>query len=222
MARAIVTEEDVAEVAQQLLEAGEEPTIIRVQAIIGGGSFSTVKRYLDAWKAQRQVAVAAPVAAPSEIMQRAAEFGRLIWQEASILAAQEVQRVRQEAQRQVEEARAAAAEAEQVVDRLEAQVEEQAEQLEAAQRERDEAKVALGKAQVAAQVAEVRLEEQGQRLADLQRQVEAQAGELAQARAELLTQARLVGEIEALRRQLGEIAPPSSKPSRRAKPTDEG
>ena len=105
MARAIVTEEAVAEVAQQLADAGEEPSIIRVQAVIGGGSFSTVKKHLDAWKAQRQVAAAAPVVAPSEIMQRAAEFGRLLWQEASLLAAQEVQRVREEARRQVEEAR---------------------------------------------------------------------------------------------------------------------
>lgn len=222
MARAIVTEDEVAEVAQQLVEAGEEPTIIRVQAIIGGGSFSTVKRYLDAWKAQRQVAVAAPVAAPAEIMQRAAEFGRLIWQEASTLAAQEVTRIRDEARRQVEEARTAMTEAEQVIDRLEAVVEEQTGQLEVAQRERDEAKAALGQAQVAVQVAEVRLEEQGQRLADLQRQVEAQAVDLAQARAELLAQARVAGEIEALRRQFDELTASGGKPSRRTKPADGG
>lgn len=187
MARAIVTEEVVAEVAQQLAELGEEPSIIRIQALIGGGSFSTVKKHLDAWKAQRQTTV--PAVAPAEILQRATEFGRLVWQEAVTLAAQEVMRVREEARCQVEEARAATVEAEQVIAQLELQVEEQAQQLAVAQRERDDARAALGQAQVAAQVAEARREEQAQRLADLQRQVEVQA--------------RLAGEVEALRHQLG-------------------
>jgi chromosome segregation ATPase len=227
MARAIVTEDAVAEVAQQLVEAGEEPSIIRVQAVIGGGSFSTVKRALDAWKAERQVAAAAPVAAPPQIVQRAAEFGRLLWQEAASLAAQEVNRVREEARRQVEQARVAEAEAEQAIARLEAEVEAQIQQLVEAQRERAEVRAALEQAQVAAQVNAARFEAQAERVTDLQRQVEAQAGELALARADLVAQARLVGEVEALRHQIVErpaapALPAPAKPVARRKATEGG
>ena len=70
----------------RLADAGEEPSIIRIQALIGGGSFSTVKKHLDAWKVQRQAAVA-PVAVPEAVTRRVEEFGRQLWQEAAALAA---------------------------------------------------------------------------------------------------------------------------------------
>lgn len=209
MARAIVTQETVAAAAQQLLDAGEELTIVTVQAKIGGGSFSTVKRHLDDWKAQRK-AGGAPPAAPDAVIQRATELARLVWQEASALAAQETMQARAEADRQVEQARAAEAEAERAVSQLEseaeiraAEAEARAAELEATRQERDTARAALVQAQLAAQVAEARFAEQAQYLTDLQRQVEAQSRELAEARAEILAQARIVGEVEALRRQLG-------------------
>ena len=47
MAKSVVTQERVFEVADALTERGEEPGILSVQATIGGGSYSTVKRYLD-------------------------------------------------------------------------------------------------------------------------------------------------------------------------------
>ena len=203
MARAIVTDEAVVAAAEQLVADGEEPSIIRVQELVGGGSYSTVKRYLDAWKAQRQVP-ATSVQAPREIMERAAEFGRLLWQAAAALAAQEVAQVREEVRRQVVQAREAEAEGERAITLLESQIEQQVLQLEAFQRDRDDARDQLGQSTIAAQVTAVRLEEQGRYLADLRHQVEVQAQELAQARAELLAQARHMGELEALRRQLAE------------------
>jgi len=50
MAKPVVTEALVFTVADQLQAGGTEPTIIMVQERIGGGSYTTVKRYLDAWK----------------------------------------------------------------------------------------------------------------------------------------------------------------------------
>ena len=206
MARAIVTDEAVVAAAERLVADGEEPSIIRVQELVGGGSYSTVKRYLDAWKVQRQVP-ATSVQAPREIMERAAEFGRLLWQAAAALAAQEVAQVREEVRRQVVQAREAEAEGERAITLLESQIEQQVLQLEALQRDRDDARDQLGQSTTAAQVMAVRLEEQGRYLADLRHQVEAQAEELVQARAELLAQARHMGELEALRRQLAERSP---------------
>jgi chromosome segregation ATPase len=203
MARAIVTQEAVAEAAAQLVAAGEEPSIINVQARIGGGSFSTVKRYLDAWK-EAQAAVPAQVEAPPAVQEQAAAFGRAVWQAAVALAEQQIAQVRAEAERQVAQARASEAEAMQAVTRLETQLEELAQQLVAAQQERDAARGALDEAVLAEQRAQARLEEQRERLTDLHRQVEAQATELSQARADLLAQAKLAGEVEALRRQMAD------------------
>lgn len=66
MARTGVTETQVAAAADQLLLAGERPTIERVRAVLGTGSPSTLIRHLDAWwrdlgrrlaDKQRQVAI---------------------------------------------------------------------------------------------------------------------------------------------------------------------
>jgi hypothetical protein len=215
MARAIVTQEAVEAAAQQLVDAGEEPGIVAVQAKIGGGSFSTVKRYLDSWKAQRQVKPAMP-AAPDQVQQRAVEFARVVWQEAAAIADRQIAQARAEADDEIAQARAAELEAEQVVAQLEAEAEARVAELTTTRQERDAARAALEATQRAAQVAEMRLEEQAQRLADLQRQVEAQAAELVHARAELLAQARLVGEVEALRRQVADAPPPKLRGRRPA------
>lgn len=62
MARQIVTSERVAEIANALVLEGQEPSIVAVQAQIGGGSYSTVKRYLDVWRQERaEAAASAPV-----------------------------------------------------------------------------------------------------------------------------------------------------------------
>lgn len=53
MAKPIVTQERVNETADALVATGEEPSIITVQARIGGGSYTTIKRYLDVWKQQQ-------------------------------------------------------------------------------------------------------------------------------------------------------------------------
>ena len=203
MARAIVTQEAVAEAAAQLVAAGEEPSIINVQAQIGGGSFSTVKRYLDAWK-EAQAAAPALVEAPPAVQEQAAAFGRAVWQAALVLAEQQIAEGRADAERQVAQARASEAEAMQAVTRLETQLDDLAQQLVAVQQERDAARGALDEAVLAEHRAQARLEEQRERLVDLQRQLEAQATELAQARADLLAQAKITGEVEALRRQVAE------------------
>jgi hypothetical protein len=44
----------LARTAEQLLAEGQDPTLILVQERVGGGSYSTVKKHLDAWKARRE------------------------------------------------------------------------------------------------------------------------------------------------------------------------
>lgn len=53
MAKPVVTEALVFTVSDQLQAGGTEPTILTVQERIGGGSYTTIKRYLDTWKQQQ-------------------------------------------------------------------------------------------------------------------------------------------------------------------------
>ncbi len=51
--------------ADVLVVAGEEPSMVVVQQRIGGGSYTTTNRYLDAWKQSRAAQLA--VCMPAEI-----------------------------------------------------------------------------------------------------------------------------------------------------------
>ncbi|HEU4324476.1 MAG TPA: DNA-binding protein, partial [Roseiflexaceae bacterium] len=55
MAPKVATQESVNEAAEALLAAGQEPTLRAVQERTKG-SYSTVKRHLEVWQAQRKAA----------------------------------------------------------------------------------------------------------------------------------------------------------------------
>jgi hypothetical protein len=67
MARQIVTQHAVNEAAEALILEGSEPSILAVQSRIGGGSYSTVKRFLDVWKQERAEAATAAPDTPPEV-----------------------------------------------------------------------------------------------------------------------------------------------------------
>jgi hypothetical protein len=69
MAKALVTQDLVTTIADGLAAAGIEPTILTVQERIGAGSYTTVKCYLDQWKAQQAQLPAVEV--PPEITAKA-------------------------------------------------------------------------------------------------------------------------------------------------------
>lgn len=48
--KSTVTYEAVAQAAAQLVSRRESPTIRAVRLMVGGGSFSTIAKHLDAWK----------------------------------------------------------------------------------------------------------------------------------------------------------------------------
>ncbi|RRR78382.1 MAG: DNA-binding protein [Candidatus Viridilinea halotolerans] len=192
VARELATEEIVWSIAQQMHDAGQEPSIVRIHARIGGGSFTTVKRHLDAWKAQRLVTSSLPPV-PDMLQQKMDELVKNIWHIAITCATEEVAYARAEAEKHVAQARAETAEAEHAINILENQVDDLDSAVAQMQQERDDARSALVQAQAATGIAEARL-------ADMQRQLEAHIAELTHTRSE--ARARLVGEVEALRRHL--------------------
>ena len=208
MPKPIATQEAVFKAADTLAATGEEPSIIRVQETIGAGSYTTIKRFLDAWKIARASERALPIEIPTEIAARGTEFVQALWQAAMALTEQRISQIRAEHERQVTETQARLSEAEQTIERLE---------VEAAERERTiEVQIEVGKQHEqelsilhAAQAADrARIEELVRRTDDLQHQLTERTDELRTAGQRLETtlveRARLEGELEALRRQLND------------------
>jgi chromosome segregation ATPase len=93
LARSGVSEEQVARAADELVLAGERPTIERVRAHLGTGSPNTLIRHLDAWwkrlgerltESRRQVEVPD---APAEVSEAASAMWRLALMRAADVAA---------------------------------------------------------------------------------------------------------------------------------------
>ena len=118
MAKSVVTQERVFEVADALTERGEEPSILSVQAAIGGGSYSTVKRYLDVWKEtgrQRRVQVALPDA----VVERLMGLGRDFWALLEERTAREIDQIRAGAKEDAAALEVQVRQAEQAIAKLE-------------------------------------------------------------------------------------------------------
>ncbi len=108
-----------------LTARGEEPGILSVQAAIGGGSYSTVKRYLDNWKEagrQRRAQIDLPEAAVERLMSLGRDFWALLEERTALQVDQIRARAKQEAaalEAQVRQAEQAIAKLEHDKDRLE-------------------------------------------------------------------------------------------------------
>jgi ribosomal protein L29 len=200
MPKAVVTADVVAAAAAQLVAAGQEPSLIAVQAAIGGGSFSTVKRYLDPWRAER--AALATVAVPAAVTGLGGELTVRLWQQAVTQADERVARIRAEAAEQTAVLATALDAAETTIERLETEQAALIVQLAAAEAQATTATAAQRAAEVVAQTATAQAETLHAHVADLQAQlataqVQAAAGQAAQ-----LAQAQLTGELGVLRERL--------------------
>jgi chromosome segregation ATPase len=211
MAKALVTQERVFEVAQGLVEQGIAPTILNVQDGIGGGSYTTVKRYLDQWREaapkQRR-----PVELPEAAIAKLMSLGREFWALLDEQAGQQVEAIRAATGEEIAAIQAQLDQAEQAIARLEAerdQAESRAVEQEQAHREAVQAHQAQTE-RVAA--AEAKAGELAERVADLKGELqlahaqhaaerEAATTARAEAQAVAVEAARLQGELTALRTQ---------------------
>jgi hypothetical protein len=198
MARQIVTQQFVTEAAEALVGEGSEPSIVAVQARIGGGSFSTVKRFLDAWKQMRAQDAAAAPDTPAEVQAQGQDFARAVWVLASREAQRDVQQVKNEALVEVGALRAELTQATSEIGRLEAVEAHQCAEIELQQAQLRESGLALAQAQT-----------QALRMVELEKVLVEHRDEIATTRAEATTKAveagKLTGEVEALRTQVREL-----------------
>jgi predicted RNase H-like nuclease (RuvC/YqgF family) len=196
---ATATPEAVAAAAEALQAAGKRVSTIAVQGHLGGGSFTTVQKYLEGWQQTQRDQRAAVVDVPSAVVERGMTLLRQVWQAAQAEAGQEITQTREETEAQLAEMRDQLAEALLAVQRQEAENAEQAEalatlekQVSTLQAERDEARTEarVNAAQVAAAA---------ERVQELQTRLDAQASVS-------LELAQLQGAHGALQRQVEEQA----------------
>jgi len=168
-----------------------------VQGHLGGGSFTTVQKYLEAWQQTQRDQRAAVVEVPSAVVERGMTLLRQVWQAAQAEAGQEITQTREETEAQLVEMRDQLAEALLAVQRQEAENSEQAQALAAQearvitlQAERDEARTE-------ARVHAVQAAAAAERVQELQTRLDAQASVS-------LELAQLQGAHGALQRQVEE------------------
>jgi len=198
MARQIVTQQTVTEAAEALIVEGAEPSIVAVQARIGGGSYSTVKKFLDVWKQERAEAATAAPETPAEVQAKAQEFARIVWALASREAQAEAQQTKDEAQAEVAAVRVELGEANNEIARLEGMEAVQAETIDQQAAKLREIELALAEAQTQAR----RVPELEKSLADLRAELDASRKDATDKAVEA---GRLAGEAEALRAQVREL-----------------
>ncbi|MFU4145070.1 DNA-binding protein [Pseudomonas aeruginosa] len=198
MARQIVTQQAVTEAAEALIVEGAEPSIVAVQARIGGGSYSTVKKFLDVWKQERAEAATAAPETPAEVQAKGQEFARIVWALASREAQAEAQQAKDEAQAAVAAVRVELAEATNEIARLEGVEASQAATIDQQAAKLREVELALAEAQTQAR----RVAELEKSLADLRAELDASRKDATDKAVEA---GRLAGEAEALRAQVREL-----------------
>lgn len=207
MARQIVTQEAVKEAAEALITEGTEPSILTVQARIGGGSYSTVKKFLDMWKQQWTEAAIAVPEIPAEVQSKGQEFTRIVWTLASHNAQAEARQTKNQTQAQITAVRLELTEATNEIRRLETIEVAQATTIEQQAVKLREVELALAENQTQAR----RVFELEKSLADIRAELNASRKESADKAVEA---AKLAGEADALRaqvRDLLEVIKPQTK-----------
>lgn len=204
MAKQVATEEAVFAAADALVAEGKEPSLKVVQERTGG-SYTTVKRHLEAWEAKRKGEIAA-VDLPADIEVRGRDFVQALYAHALRDAKAAVAEPLALAEAARDKAESERADAEAEVARLEGVEQEQAGRLEAlTQRVRElEMSTAAQQATIQEKAAAVaRLEAQ---LAEAQSALAARDQELAGLRASAKTVEGLQGQLEALQRSVQGLA----------------
>ncbi len=198
MARPLATQEIVFDAASALVADGVQPTIVTVQAKIGGGSYTTIKRLLDKWHAERAHLHEAALEVPGVVEEKCAELGRTLWAIAVKEASKETLAAKEDAERQIATAGRELEFAQSEIRRLEEAEVAQNQLLENATSQLSRATADLTEALAKAA-----------KVPDLEARLVAAQAEANTARREATERAveagRLAGEAESLRVQLREV-----------------
>lgn len=180
MARPVVTQEFVDTAADMLLSEGTTPTVILVQEQTGG-SYTTVKRYLDRWREAKKTVLVPAIEIPEEVVTKSNELTRALWSLVTVYAEQRIADVQQTAQAEIAAARGTVQELERAITRQEERNEEQGERLLSLEADLRQAHTDRERAQAAMQIVEARITELVERQREDRQQIERTQAQLQQA-----------------------------------------
>lgn len=200
MARQVATQETVYAAADALVAEGRDASLTLVQERTGG-SYTTVKRYLEAWEEKRKRDVAA-VAVPAAIEARGREFVQGLYAQVLHAANAAVAEPLALAETAREKAEARLAGAESEVARLEAVEQEQASRIDGLLERVRELEMASAAHQATIQEKAAALARAESQLTEAQRNLAARDQELADLRATAKAFEALQGQLEALQRSV--------------------
>ncbi len=125
--RPVVDREELFEAANRLAAEGREVTALTLLNALGGGSLTTIYKHLSAWEAQRPAVVPA---GNSEIPPSVQAAFAGTWRAAQLEAAREIAAAKEKAQEEVQQAQKQFADAVAAIEKLEADSEADAQQIE--------------------------------------------------------------------------------------------
>ena len=198
MAKQFATQELVFKAAADLLAEGVDPSLLLVQAKVGGGSYTTIKRYLDQWAAHRASEAQTALDVPESVAKKSMELARSLWATAMQEAQAQAQAAKLAAELKLSEIGKELAFAQSEIGRLEALEEAQAQAFDHQGQALAQMKINLSDAQL--QIAKA---------ADVASRLMATEQELVAARQAASTHAveagRLSGEAQALAGQVRDL-----------------
>ena len=140
--RAIVDRDEFFEVADRLTSEGKEIAALSMLNALGGGSFTTIYRYLSDWLASQPKASADNKGAIPDAVQNAFASA---WRVAALEAAREIAAAKEKAAEEVHSAQKQFQEALQAIERLESETEADASRIAALEKKVQELEAALQK-----------------------------------------------------------------------------
>lgn len=198
-----ITKQDIWRTADELDAEGIRPTLAAVRKKLGSGSFTTISDAMGEWKSRKQAtALPAQEPVPAAVSEQLAEAGSALWAIALAHATARLEEDRKRIEADKETMGQRLAEAAELADNLTLEndkLRERIKELEPIERERDK---------IADQLAEVK-RRSGEELARCMEKANRRDTEAIEARKEAKAAneqaARLQGQVEALKEQVGNL-----------------
>lgn len=196
--KAVATAETVAEAVEALFTEGLDPTVERVRAKLGGGSFTTISKLLSEALARRQTQATQVSEVPSDLVEIGQRAVASIYATVQRQAAAKIELIEADAHKQIEVANHARAEAALEIERLEREGEQSAEGLVVAQKATQDAIARAERGEATAQASRDEIKHLTQVLAGAQADAQAarESDREAQQRAARSEDARRAAEVE--------------------------
>ncbi len=179
--KAVATVETVTAAVEALIGEGLDPTVERVRAKLGGGSFTTINKVLGEVLAQRQSQAAEVSEVPADLIDIGQRAVASIYAAVQRQANAKIEALEADARKQIDAANRARAEAALEIERLEREGEQAAEALAAEQKANQDALARAERAEATAQASKAEIERLTHRLTA----TEAERGKIDKERADL-------------------------------------